>query len=76
MAEKTDKVLYDSKKNGRKFNHAELIYLENEFILVKTDADIDNLVKSFNKNKQWINVRKVTIKQHYETWKSLQILGI
>ena len=28
MAEKTDKILYDSKKNGRKFNQDELKFLE------------------------------------------------
>ena len=68
MAEKTDTIStprYDSKKNGRKFNQDELKFLENAFKMVKTDLDLDNLVKSFNKNKQWISVRKVTIKQHF-----------
>jgi hypothetical protein len=79
MAEKTDTIStsrYDSKKNGRKFNQDELNFLENAFKMVKTDLDLDILVKSFNKNKQWISVRKVTIKQHFDTWKSLQTCGI
>ena len=69
MAEKPKNLIYKIKKSGRKFCLKEINFLEKEFESVKTNVDLENIVKSFNKNKQWQNVHLKTIELHYTQWK-------
>ena len=69
MAEKPEALIYKIKKSGRKFCLEEINFLEKGFESVKSSADLENLVKSFNKNKQWQNVHLKTIELHYTQWK-------
>ena len=68
MDEKS-KTLYSVKKGGRKFNVEELKFLEDHFIEIKTEVDLNDLVIKFNRNKNWVNVRKISVETHYNLWK-------
>ncbi len=68
MAEKPKTLIYKIKKSGRKFCLDEINFLEKEFESVKTNVDLENIVKSFNKNKQWQNVHLKTIELHFTQW--------
>jgi hypothetical protein len=68
MAEKPEALKYKIKKSGRKFSLEEISFLEKGFELVKINNDLENLVKSFNKNKQWKNVHLKTIELHFAQW--------
>ena len=64
MAEKPEALIYKI----RKFCLEEINFLEKEFESVKTNVDLENIVKSFNKNKQWQNVHLKTIELHFTQW--------